>query len=418
MATRSSWDPYRPARSESPGRDVLWSILAHALVLGAVFYLAQMRPASDAVRRRVDATRNAAFQAAAVQRLNDLAASGSALAQRSGGPAPPPVGSVKSAQEALEQARTRYEAMREAQHRARATEMAKQLGVPLDEALKRTHADLPALPKAPRTEAEALAQLAQLQTQAAAAVARDAQAAASGGASPAGPGDKGGQGGPRLLGTSGATDLTPFNVASDPGQASQVVPHGRFSSIPPVDAPVRAGFGRSVGAGGAYANRLYIDTWYVVGPFEAIGEHPLEHSELPEVSIDLDGTYAGKEGRTLTWQYVQASEYPMFLPDPAESAIYYGYTELKVDREMDVWAWIGADDDAKVWVDDQLVWKGGAPVKPWFLQDARSMKREIADYNLSEGKVRLRLAAGRHRVLFKLYNGAQVMFFSLVLTGG
>jgi len=417
MAARPSWDPYRPVRSEKPGHDVLWSILAHALVLGLVYYVAQMRPASDAVRQRVEATRNAAFQAAAAQRLNELASAESALAQRSHGPTPPPLAPVKSAQEALEQARTRYDAMREEQHRARATELANRLRIPLDEALKQTRADLPALPQAPHTEAEALAQLAQLQTQAAAA-AREAQAAASGGASPGGAPAKGGQGGSRVLGGSGATDLSPFEVEADAAQGPQNVPRGRFSSIPPLDAPVRAAGGRSLGAGGTYANRVYIDTWYVVGPFEAISDQPLEHPELPEVAIDLDGTYAGKSGRTLRWRYVQASEYPMFLPDAAESAIYYGYTELRLDHDMDVWAWIGADDDAKVWVDDRLVWKGGAPVKPWFLRDARSMKREIADYNLSEGKVRLRLSAGRHRVLFKLYNGADVMFFSLVLTGG
>ncbi|UPG88921.1 hypothetical protein L2Y96_16155 [Luteibacter aegosomaticola] len=391
MATRSSWDPYRPVRSDNPARDVLWSILAHAIVLGLVYYLAQRSPSPDAARKRVDATRNAAFQAAAAQRLNDMASIESALAQRSHGPAPPPVQPARSAQEALAQARARYDA------------------------LKQTHADLPALPKMPHTEAEALAQLAQLKSQAAAALAREIQAAPPAGASTAGAAAKGGPGGPRLLGAAGDTNLTPFEVASAGSHGADIVPRGRFSTIPPLDAPVRATGGRSVGAGGTYANRLYVDTWYVVGPFEAIGDHPLDHPELPEIAVDLDGTYAGKFG-TLTWRYVQASEYPLFLPDPAESAIYYGYTELSLDRDMEIWAWIGADDDAKLWVDDQLVWKGGAPVKPWFMVDARSMRREIADYNLSEGKVRLRLSAGRHRLLFKLYNGSQVMFFSLVLS--
>lgn len=391
MAARSSWDPYRPARSDNRARDVLWSILAHALVLGLVYCLSQLPPSADGTRKRVDATRNAAFQAAAVQRLNDLESIETELAQRSHGPAPSPLQPPQSAQQALAQARTRYDA------------------------LKQAHPDLPALPKMPHTEAEALAQLAELKTQAAAVLAREVQAAPSGSASTAGAGGKSGPGGPRLLGTSGATDLTPFEVASGGTRAPDIVPKGRFSTIPPLDAPVRAAGGRSVGAGGTYANRLYVDTWYVAGPFEAIGDHPLEHPELPEIAVDLDGTYAGKFG-TLTWRYVQASEYPLFLPDPAESAIYYGYTELNLDRDMELWAWIGADDDAKLWVDDQMVWKGGAPVKPWFMVDARSMKHEIADYNLSEGKVRLRLSKGRHRVLFKLYNGSQVMFFSLVLS--
>lgn len=391
MAARSPRDPYRAVGNDNPGRDVLWSILAHALLLGLVYYLAQRPSSPDAVRRRVDATRNAAFQAAAVERLHDLASIEAALAQRSHEPAPPPLQPARSAQAALAQARNRYDA------------------------LKQTHADLPALPKMAHTETEALAQLAQLKSQVAATLAREVKAAPSGGVSPAGASSKGGPGGPRLLGTSGDTSLTPFEVASAGGHGADIVPRGRFSTIPPLDAPARTAGGRSVGAGGTYANRLYVDTWYVVGPFEAIGDHPLDHPELPEVAVDLDGTYAGKFG-TLTWRYLQASEYPTFLPDAAESAIYYGYTELSLDRDMALWAWIGADDDAKLWVDDQLVWKGGAPVKPWFMVDARSMKREIADYNLSEGKVRLHLSAGRHRVLFKLYNGAQLMFFSLVLS--
>jgi hypothetical protein len=391
MATRSSWDPYRPVRHDNPARDVLWSILAHALVLGLVYYLAQRPPSPDAARRRVDATRNAAFQAAAVQRLNDMATIEDALAQRSHGPTPPPLQPADSAQAALAQARAHYDA------------------------LKQTHADLPPLPKTPHTEVEALAQLAELKNQIGATLAREIQAASPAGASTAGAVSHGGAGGRRLLGAAGDASLTPFEVASAGSRGADIVPRGRFSTIPPLDAPVRAAGGRSVGAGGTYANRLYVDTWYVVGPFEAVGDHPLDHAELPEIAVDLDGTYAGKFG-TLTWRYVQASEYPTFLPDPAESAIYYGYTELSLDRDMEIWAWIGADDDAKLWVDDQLVWKGGAPVKPWFMVDARSMKREIADYNLSEGKVRLRLSAGRHRMVFKLYNGSQVMFFSLVLS--
>ncbi|SEW25544.1 hypothetical protein [Luteibacter sp. 329MFSha] len=391
MARRSSWDPYRPIRNESPARDVLWSILTHALLLGLAYYLTQLRPASNDVSGRVQATRNAAFQAAATQRLNDLSSAEAALAQRSQDTAPPPFRPIRSARDALEQARARYDA------------------------LKKKHADLPTLPKMPRTEAEALAQLAQLETQLAATSTRDAQSGSPGAASAAGDA-KGGPGGARLAGSAGDAELTPFDVATDRGRGADVVPRGRFSSIPPLDAPVRAAGGRSVGPGGTYANRLYVDTWYVVGPFDAIGDQPLEHQELPELAVDLDGTYAGKSGRTLTWRHVQASEYPLFLPDPSESAVYYGYTELRLDRDREIWAWIGADDAAKVWVDDRLVWKGGAPVKPWFLRDARSMKHEIADYNLSEGKIRLRLSAGRHRVLFKLYNGAEVMFFSLVLS--
>jgi hypothetical protein len=210
--------------------------------------------------------------------------------------------------------------------------------------------------------------------------------------------------------------LDKFNVLPEPRRPVAQPVSGRPAPVPPVHRPVRAVAGRRIGPGGVDANRIYVDTWYVVGPFEATGAHPLDHPYPPEFAVDLDGTYAGKRGRALAWKYLQAGEYPTYLPNPAENAIYYGYTELMLDHDREVWAWIGADDDCKVWVDDQLVWNGGATTKPWFLVDARSMKPEIADDNLSEGKVRLRLHAGRNRVLFKLYNGIEVMFFSLVLT--
>jgi len=413
-------DPYRPPESEHGQLDFFLSILLHAIVLSVAYYTISLRPTSEEAQRRVNVTSEAAFKKAASQRLNDLSHIGQALAQSTNQPKPPPLTATNSPQQALQQAREVYEAIRQNQHRARANDLATLLHIPLDEAMRRTDTDMPPPPPAAHTDAEAIAQMAQLQAQATIALKRyrdylqrrDAQRAGLAGA------DGGGRGG--ITGMSQApeldTALEKFNVLSDSNQPVARPAPGRPSPIPPIDGPVRAAGGRSIGAGGIYANRIYVDTWYVVGPFDAEGTRPLDHPYPPEFAVDLDGTYAGKFGKTLAWRYVQAGEYPTYLPDPAESAIYYGYTELMLDHDTDVWAWIGADDDCKLWVDDQLVWNGGAPLKPWFLVDARSMKREIADYNLSEGKVRLRLHAGRHRILFKLYNGVEVMFFSLVLS--
>ena len=47
--------------------------------------------------------------------------------------------------------------------------------------------------------------------------------------------------------------------------------------------------------------------------------------------------------------------------------MYYGYTEVSVDEDCDLTAWIGADDDAQIYVNDRLVWRGGKVQKmPYF----------------------------------------------------
>jgi len=417
-------DPYRPPESEHTAHvDALWSLALHAVVIAAAYYILSHHPMTMEAQRRVTATNSAAISAAATQRLNDLSRIEQALANSMGDPPPSPPAPAATPKEALRQARERYEAIREMQRRARVKDLAALLDIPLDEATQRAGADMPPLPPAARTEEEAAAQLAQLQTQARNALARyrdnlrrrDAQRTGLAGADARGRGGADDASSRALAPLEAALDQ--FDVLLEPPRRAPVLASGRPAPVPSVDpGPMRVGAGRRIGPGGVHANRIYVDTWYVLGPFEAQGTRPLDFPYPPESAVDLDGTYAGKRGRILAWAYLQAGEYPTYLPDPAENAIYYGYTELMLDRDRQVWAWIGADDDSKVWVDDQLVWTGGAPMKPWFLVDARSMTREIAEHNLTEGKVRLRLRRGRNRILFKLHNGVEVMFFSLVLT--
>ncbi|MBW8900611.1 MAG: hypothetical protein JF619_21390 [Massilia sp.] len=182
---------------------------------------------------------------------------------------------------------------------------------------------------------------------------------------------------------------------------------------------MRKGVGHKLGPGGDYANRVYVNNWYLIGPFP--GKHGRDifatDSFPPERAVVLDAAYRGKDGRVLTWHYMEAPTYPLQPPDMAEDSVYYGYTELMMDTDRDLAMWIGADDDAQVWINDRLAWKGGNVNKLSFFQKVYdNWDGYAAAYNFNEGKVTVHFRKGRNKVFFKLSNGPNKAFFSMVLT--
>jgi len=190
--------------------------------------------------------------------------------------------------------------------------------------------------------------------------------------------------------------------------------------IPVVDrAAMRKGMGHKLGPGGDYANRVYVNNWYLIGPFP--GKHGRDmfatDSFPPERAVVLDAAYRGKDGRVLTWRHIEAPAYPLMPQDMAEDSVYYGYTELMLDSDRDLAMWIGADDDAQVWINDRLEWKGGNVNKLSFFQKVYDdWNGYAAAYNMNEGKVTVHFRKGRNKVFFKLSNGPNQAFFSMVLT--
>ncbi len=179
---------------------------------------------------------------------------------------------------------------------------------------------------------------------------------------------------------------------------------------------VRAGRGRVIGRGGEFANRLYLDQWYVVGPFDAHGPASLQEAYPPEWGVDLDAVYRGKGGGLLQWVLSDSATYPFIPPDRAEDAVFYAWTEVRVARDTAVWLDIGADDDSKLWLNDTLVWASGDQDKAWYRRPFHALGPEIAAYDLVEGRRRVTLHAGRNTLLFKLYNGIDLTFLSVVIT--
>ena len=121
--------------------------------------------------------------------------------------------------------------------------------------------------------------------------------------------------------------------------------------IPPVNRlnPKKIG-GRILKSGGQHADRVFINSWYIIGPFALSGKNP------PDYAVDLNAVYYGKENNTVSWQYLSNSQYPLTLPQVDKAGVFYGYTEIIVDREQDLWAWIGADDFASLELNDKLIW--------------------------------------------------------------
>lgn len=217
------------------------------------------------------------------------------------------------------------------------------------------------------------------------------------------------------LGPPGAITGSSIDMSSNAFSDSRT--YGAFLEPPPVDAAgMRTGRGRTIGAGGAYANRIFLDTWYVIGPFEGAGHDSQNAVYPPERGVDLDAVYYGKNDLPVRWTFQQDARYPSIPLPRAENAVYYAWTEVVVDRDMDLWVWIGGDDDTRMWFNDRLVWLSGDGIdKPWYRQAFMTLP-EVRTLNLSEGQRRLHFTKGRNSILLKLYNGVNLMFYSVVLS--
>jgi hypothetical protein len=450
----------RPAWSE-PVRRTPWlaaSVAAHVLLAAALYSAGPVRvqvKRDDGVRAQVNDSLQQTARREMQRQLRTMEEIRDALEQSAGG-VPKGQGGKDGARAAArspeEKARQLAAAIEAVEQKIRATEMARLLRIPEAEALKRVQAEEARRPKPPAPKGQPPeATVARLAAQARAALAqRRAQLLAQqqgvklnpggvkSGDGPLGDARSSGRNGGGISGgaagesaslggrldalTSGLGMGNPYalrgsslDMSSD--GFSDRRSYGAFLTPPPVDADaLRAGGGRRLGAGGPYANRIFLDTWYVIGPFSAHGRGSIDAVHPPERGVDLDAVYYGKNDEAVRWTWQQEAGYP-FVPRPrAENAVYYAYTEVYVDRDMDMWMSIGADDDSKLWFNDRLVWISGDGDKPWYRTPFYSLENELAQRNLTEGQRKLHFHKGRNTVLFKLYNGTNLMFFSVVLS--
>ena len=315
----------------------------------------------------------------------------------------------------------------------RALDLARKTGQPLAKAIEQVqHADAARAASAPRPSGDANRQMSELAAHARQTLASQRQHAELGGATQGPPGHGVGKGhadplangAPLAHGDASGTSRT---VVYAPGAWNSPLledsafldlrDYGPMMPTPALDAAHLAlGAGRTIGAGGVLANRVFLDSWYIIGPFAGYGARSVEVVYEPERGVDLDAAYVGKNGMPLEWRYVAGNVYPLVPPQRAENAVFYAYTQIRVDHDMNVWFNVGADDDSKMWVNDDLVWSSNQGDKPWYHRPFYALSDEIAQYNLVEGRVRVHLHQGANRVLFKLYNGIDLTFLAVVVT--
>lgn len=153
---------------------------------------------------------------------------------------------------------------------------------------------------------------------------------------------------------------------------------------------------------GIPAQWAYINSWYVIGPFPNPNRVNLRRKFPPESVIDLDATYIGKDGRTVSWQYAQArSSEPkewwrserkceITPPGSGEYEIWYAYAELISDIDCDRWVAVGSDDRSDMWVNEIPIWGSSNQLKSW---------------RVDEGYRRIHLNKGKNKILVRIENG-------------
>lgn len=166
---------------------------------------------------------------------------------------------------------------------------------------------------------------------------------------------------------------------------------------------------------------LYINTWYMIGPWDNFGRDDFAIVHPPEISIDFDAEYTnGKKGigvaetdshplemigpkvyldGSLRWQFKQSESMHNTVPVTCDRATYYAYTELYFEEATSMLVAIGTDDSGRVWINDKDVWRDSG--SSWY-----NIDEHITTFNFREGW---------NTVLIRLENGDGPTGFSFLI---
>jgi len=144
---------------------------------------------------------------------------------------------------------------------------------------------------------------------------------------------------------------------------------------------------------------LYIDTWYVIGPWENKGRLNFEQTFPPETLVDLDAEYIGKKDSKLNWKFHQSDNIRIKPPDEREQSTYYGYTEVYFDEETVMLVAVASDDVAKVWLNGLVIWQDSG----------------LSQWRLDEGFRNVIFKKGFNTILLRVDNGPITCTYSLLL---
>jgi len=107
------------------------------------------------------------------------------------------------------------------------------------------------------------------------------------------------------------------------------------------------------------SRRRFITGWRVIGPFDAPDMSFLQKVYPPEREIDPEGSYPGKDGRTVEWTRIQTDTSGWVrledIIQPREKAVAYGLAYVHSPSERPAVMRIGSDDGVRIWLNRELV---------------------------------------------------------------
>jgi hypothetical protein len=152
---------------------------------------------------------------------------------------------------------------------------------------------------------------------------------------------------------------------------------------------------------------LYLDTWYVIGPWENHSKVDFSIKHPPEFGIDFDAKYYdGKfadqpdhPDKILQWEFYQSDQVRCQPPAVYGASTYYAYTDVWFEEARDMLIAVGSDDAASMWLNGQLVW-----------QDTGQ-----SSWQLGEGYRKVHFKEGYNDVMVRIENGPIHCLWSVVL---
>lgn len=202
-------------------------------------------------------------------------------------------------------------------------------------------------------------------------------------------------------GAGGGRDATHRVQRSGSGSALATAPEGLLEApLLEEDRVIREALpGRIFSPNSPRTGWLYIDTWYLIGPWDNQARLDFAQTFPPETLVDLDAEYTGKNGQRLFWQFHQSDNIRVKPEAEQEHSTYYGYTEVYFEEETAMLLAVASDDAAKVWLNGFQVWEDDG-LSPW---------------RLDEGFRNVVFRKGFNTLLLRIDNGPITCTFSLLL---
>ena len=152
---------------------------------------------------------------------------------------------------------------------------------------------------------------------------------------------------------------------------------------------------------------LYIDTWYVIGPWENESQIDFNKRHPPEQVVDFDAKYydgkygeiAGHPQQVLKWQFYQSDQVRCQPPVVNGASTYYAYTDIWFEEARDMLIAVASDDAARVLLNDQVIWQDDG-LSPW---------------QMGEGYRRVHFRKGYNNLLVRVENGPAHCVWSVLL---